>query len=195
MQALRKGGAEITVSLSLSSIRIQEAWHAVGILRDITEQNRAIEALAQARRLMDALMDSVPDAVYFKDADSRFLRISRAQAERVKLNGPEEAVGKTDFDFFSEVHARPAFEDATGNHAHRPAARGIGGTRDVFRRPDRLGFDHQGPPPRRAGEDHWDIRHLAGHHRAKAGGRSVAGLVPDHRRDYRRDSREGVLEG
>ena len=111
MQALRKDGAEITVELSLSAIRIQEAWHAVGNLRDITEQNRAIEALAQARRLDGRSMDSVPDAVYFKDADSRFLRISRAQAEDSQLNGPEEAVGKTDFDFFSEVHARPAFED------------------------------------------------------------------------------------
>jgi two-component system sensor histidine kinase/response regulator len=83
----------------------------VWYFRDITERKQAEEALAQAHSLMNALMDSVPDQVYFKDADSRFIRISRAQAERFGMSDPAQAVGKTDFDFFAEDHARPAFED------------------------------------------------------------------------------------
>ncbi|NQT84825.1 PAS domain S-box protein, partial [bacterium] len=74
-------------------------------------RKRAEEALIQERYLMDSLMDNVPDSIYFKDAVSRFTRINRAQADRFGLSDPSEAVGKTDFNFFTEEHARPAFED------------------------------------------------------------------------------------
>ncbi len=37
--------------------------------------------------------------------------MSKSQADRFGLSDPKEAIGKTDFDFFTEEHARPAFED------------------------------------------------------------------------------------
>jgi PAS domain S-box-containing protein len=77
----------------------------------ITEHRRLEEALTDERNLLKALMDNIPDHVYFKDKESRFLRISRSQASVFGLVDPSQAVGKTDFDFFSEEHARPAFED------------------------------------------------------------------------------------
>jgi PAS domain S-box-containing protein len=57
------------------------------------------------------LMNNLPDHIYFKDLQSRFLRINKAQAQHLNLKDPAEALGKTDFDFFAEEHARPAFED------------------------------------------------------------------------------------
>jgi PAS domain S-box-containing protein len=70
------------------------------------------EALAWERYLLKTLMDNVPDAIYFKDTDSRFIRTSKAHAGRwFGLSDPAQAVGKTDFDFFSEEHARQAYED------------------------------------------------------------------------------------
>ncbi|MBN1218558.1 MAG: GAF domain-containing protein [Anaerolineae bacterium] len=83
----------------------------VGLGREITELKRIEEALAQEQYLLHTLLDNVPDRIYFKDTDSRFLRISRSQAEMFGLSDPEQAVGKTDFDFFSEEHACQAFED------------------------------------------------------------------------------------
>ena len=56
-------------------------------------------------------MDSVPDAIYFKDRDSRFTRVNRYAAERFGIDSPALAVGRTDFDFFTSEHAQQALSD------------------------------------------------------------------------------------
>nr|MBC8446477.1 PAS domain S-box protein [Chloroflexota bacterium] len=83
----------------------------VGTFADITERKQAEEVLAHERDLLQALMDNIPDTIYFKDAASRFTRINRAQAQVLGLNDPKEAIGKTDFDFFTPEHARGAYAD------------------------------------------------------------------------------------
>lgn len=40
LEALRKDGREISVQLSLSAIKMNDGWHAVGVIRDITDQKR-----------------------------------------------------------------------------------------------------------------------------------------------------------
>ena len=61
-------------------------------------------------QMMDALMKYITDSIYFKDLKSRCIRINKACAEKYRINNPDEAVGKTDFDFFSEEHARQAYD-------------------------------------------------------------------------------------
>jgi len=61
--------------------------------------------------LLAALMDSVTDHIYFKDKRSRFILINRSQARLFGLKDPADAVGKTDFDFFTDDHASKAMED------------------------------------------------------------------------------------
>jgi hypothetical protein len=48
---------------------------------------------------------------YFKDTESRFILTSRAHARALGLRDPTEAIGKSDRNFFSEDHARKAYED------------------------------------------------------------------------------------
>jgi len=69
------------------------------------------EALAYERFLLRTLLDNTPDLIYFKDSDGRFLRISRAQAEHLGLDNPDQALGKSDFDFFSPEHAEATSAD------------------------------------------------------------------------------------
>jgi len=78
----------------------------VGIARDITERKKAEEALARERDLLQSLMDNVPDHVYFKDVDLRFVRLNRAVAQSHGLADPGELVGRTDFD----IHPRELAE-------------------------------------------------------------------------------------
>jgi PAS domain S-box-containing protein len=82
-----------------------------GVLSDITARKLAEEALETERYRLSALMENLPDSIYFKDAQSRFLRINQALARRFCLQDPAEAVGKTDFDFFTTEHAQQGFQD------------------------------------------------------------------------------------
>jgi len=61
--------------------------------------------------LLETLMDNVPDAIYFKDRQSRFTRVNRYQAARFGIASPALAVGRTDFDFFTDEHAAQALRD------------------------------------------------------------------------------------
>lgn len=82
-----------------------------GIFWDETERYRMEADLAYERDLLRALLDTVPDAIYFKDLDSRFIRASRALAEKFGVDDPRRLQGKTDFHFFTAEHALPAYED------------------------------------------------------------------------------------
>lgn len=75
------------------------------------ERKRAQQALQHERFLLNTMMENLPDRIYFKDLQSRFLRNSKAHLKRFGLERASDAIGKTDFDFFTEEHARQAYED------------------------------------------------------------------------------------
>lgn len=61
--------------------------------------------------LLMSLMDTIPDRIYFKDREGRFLSVNRAMREFMKVPDAESMRGRTDFDFFLPAHAQPAFND------------------------------------------------------------------------------------
>ena len=63
------------------------------------------------RELFRFLMDHIPDRIYFKDRESKFVSVNAAMARLLHLKGPEEAVGKSDSDFFPKEDARRMFAD------------------------------------------------------------------------------------
>ena len=108
---LRLDGTAVDVEVTSVPIVFDNKRGAQVIVHDITERKQAEADLARERNLLRTLMDNIPDAIYFKDAESRFTRINPALARRFGLSDPAQAIDKTDFDFFTEEHARPAYED------------------------------------------------------------------------------------
>jgi len=110
-QITRKDGETRTLEVSTDVVYFGGERHIQSTFRDITERKRTEEALIEERHLLHTLMDNLPDHIYFKDRESRFTRINKAQAKVFGLGDPAQANGKTDFDFFTEEHARQAFAD------------------------------------------------------------------------------------
>jgi PAS domain S-box-containing protein len=62
------------------------------------------------KALLQSLLDNIPDAIFFKDRDSRFTKVNKTM-ERIYGRHEESILGKTDFDLFAEEHARQAYND------------------------------------------------------------------------------------
>jgi PAS domain S-box-containing protein len=61
-------------------------------------------------QLLRDLMDFIPDVIYFKDKQGRFIMVNQAHAKGLGVK-PEALVGKTDFDLFSKNRARKMAQD------------------------------------------------------------------------------------
>ncbi len=71
----------------------------VGVGRDITERKDAEDALAAERLLLRTLIDNLPDRIYVKDTEGRFITANKACAQLMGVESPLELVGKTDLEF------------------------------------------------------------------------------------------------
>ncbi len=65
----------------------------------------------EERYLLDALLNSTNDRIYFKDMDCKFIRVSKSMVDLFGKKEESELVGKSDFDFGFEEHARVTYED------------------------------------------------------------------------------------
>jgi rsbT co-antagonist protein RsbR len=68
------------------------------------------EKLVPKSRFLEALLKNIPDLIYFKDKESRFVEVSRSKADQVGLS-KEELIGKSDFDFYGSDEAKVRFEE------------------------------------------------------------------------------------
>ena len=83
----------------------------VAVSRDITERKKIEEALKNEKAFLDALMDNIPDSIYFKDRQCRLLRMNRKEMEDLGVNDMSQIVGKTDADLWGEKFGRKTFID------------------------------------------------------------------------------------
>jgi sigma-B regulation protein RsbU (phosphoserine phosphatase) len=70
-----------------------------------------LEALTLGQDLFSFLLENTPDQVYFKDLQGHFIRVSHAVAQTMDVANPQDLIGKSDFDFWSEQTAKEAFDD------------------------------------------------------------------------------------
>ncbi len=120
--ALAEANQQLTHNLLglavVSLLALAGAWfggHAIvlGAVNNELEQRvqDRTKELAHEQMLLRMLMDNMPDTIYFKDTQSRFTRVNRAQAEVLGLKSTDQAIGKSDSDFFAAEHAQAALAD------------------------------------------------------------------------------------
>ena len=78
--------------------------------RTVAELGTIKSTLEKEKYLLDSLMDNIPDAIYFKDRQSKFIRLSKYLADNFHRK-VDDLIGKSDFDFQDHAHAQEAFED------------------------------------------------------------------------------------
>lgn len=81
------------------------------VARDITERKQAEEELAKERNLLRTLIDNLPDLVYVKDTESRFVLANPATVRSLGVTSPDEVIGKTDYDFHPQQLAERFYTD------------------------------------------------------------------------------------
>jgi two-component system, sensor histidine kinase and response regulator len=69
---------------------------------EIEELKSAGEELKHEKLLMNALMDNIPDSIYFKDRECRLTRINHKMFNDLNLEDMQQVIGKTDVDLFGE---------------------------------------------------------------------------------------------
>jgi PAS domain S-box-containing protein len=104
MDELRSRSATVrlfTLSIFAATLVLAAILVNLTIQRSVLAPLERIQnELAHERYLLRILMDHIPDTIYFKDAESKFLRVNRAQATMLGIDNPQDAMGRSDADYF-----------------------------------------------------------------------------------------------
>jgi PAS domain S-box-containing protein len=106
-QARQRGGAVLWLSDSATAVS-DEAGKIIryeGTVRDITDQKRAEEAVAEGRRMLQQVIDTVPAVINVKDKKLRYVLMNRYMAGIFGIE-PVDAIGRTTSDLMSRYGAQ-----------------------------------------------------------------------------------------
>ncbi len=92
-----------------------------GLISDVTQRKRVEAELETERLLLRTLIDNVPDCIFVKDTESRFVLNNRAHLNVLGAGEPQEVVGKTDTEFFpKELAAQYRADEKTLVNSGQP---------------------------------------------------------------------------
>lgn len=111
VRGVKKNGEIIPLEIESREIELDGKPVRVAALRDITERKKQEELIKKEQWLLSTMMNNIPDSIYFKDLDSKFIRVNKNTVEKFNLQSADQIIGKSDFDIFDEEHARTAYED------------------------------------------------------------------------------------
>ena len=106
---LQQSNAELESRVRERTIELENANNR--LTREISERKHAEETLAKEHNLLRALIDNLPDNIYVKDQNSRFLVANLTTTHTMGASEPDELIGKTDFDFYPVKIAERFYAD------------------------------------------------------------------------------------
>jgi PAS domain S-box-containing protein len=106
-QVHQRGGAILWLADSATVARGEngEIIRYEGTVRDITDQKRAEEAIAEGRRLLQLVIDTVPAIINVKDKQFRYVLMNRYMSRIFGIE-PSDAIGHTTTDLMSRFGAQ-----------------------------------------------------------------------------------------
>lgn len=107
----RADGQRVPVEISASVVRLDERRVLQGVFRDLTERKRTEETLAKERNLLRTLIDNLPDYIYTKDQQSRFVVSNLANTRLLGAATEEEIRDRSVLDLCTEEVARQYVHD------------------------------------------------------------------------------------
>jgi PAS domain S-box-containing protein len=111
-QVRARDGTVLWLSDSASAVRNEkgEVVRYEGTVRDITDQKRAEDAIAEGRRLLQQVIDTVPAVINVKDKQLRYVLMNRYMAGIFGIE-PADAIGRTTSDLMSRYGAEKTDEN------------------------------------------------------------------------------------
>jgi PAS domain S-box-containing protein len=111
-QVRQRGGAILWLSDSATVVRDEtgEVVRYEGTVRDITDQKRAEDAIAEGRRMLQQVIDTVPAVINVKDKQLRYILMNRYMAGIFGIE-PADAIGRTTTDLMSRYGAQKTDEN------------------------------------------------------------------------------------
>jgi len=91
-------GEMLTVEIAAKPVNFQGLPSIMVLMRDITEQKKAKDALFDSRQMLQTVLDTIPQRVFWKDTHSVFLGCNKSLAQDAGLSDPSGIIGKTDYD-------------------------------------------------------------------------------------------------
>lgn len=105
LSAVRKGGEEFLIELSLTAVNVSGEWRAIGIIRDITQRKKAEQLLAENEEKYRKIFESVQDVYYQVDLEGNIVEISPS-VERYSSYSREELIGTPISNFYADPEQR-----------------------------------------------------------------------------------------
>jgi len=107
----RKDGTTVPLEVQAKVTTWSGQKAIYSIASDITARKHAEELALHESNLLNQLISTIPDKIYFKDAECRFVRVNAAVLKDLGFQDQSEMIGRTDADFFPQENAGKSLAD------------------------------------------------------------------------------------
>ncbi len=101
---------EIGIGLLIAGLL---AWIYISQFRRLKKRfsSQNLTAAFKEKQLLEQLFNNMPDRIYFKDRESRFILANKYVSRVMGEEDPKKLIGKTDFEFYDKKYAQGFFDD------------------------------------------------------------------------------------